>query len=413
MQQEEAASAAGSEDAVEGLPHEVVEAARAEVASGEGVASVPVKPQWVDRFVWTVLWKVVAVGLATTALLYAVYQARHLVGLLVVATFFALAMVPGVNHMQRRWGWGRGAAVGLIYGAGIVFVVVMVAVLIPGIVRFADEIGQQAGGWISQLNEVSVNLFGSALVDQAAGEDAASVVQSALAQWGGNVLGVVSSSVGVVFDLVTIASFTFYIAADYPRIERALMSRMPPARQRVFGWISDTSIDQTGGYFYSRLLLTIINGGLSLVVMLLIGLPLVFALPMAVFMGFAAEFIPVIGTYLGAAIPIVLTLAVQGLGSAVILLVWVVVYQQVENLFLSPRLSAHTMELNGAIAFGAALAGGAIAGAMGAFMALPVAALVTALIKNTGKTYDVVYRAKYAPDTPEGEVTDTSVRVSR
>ncbi len=393
------AGPAGS-PALPGPPMDVVEAARAEVAAGAGAGG---KPEWVDRFVWTALWKVVTVALATAGLLFVLYQARHFVGLLVVATFFALAMIPGVNHMQSRWGWRRGAAVGLIYGAGVVLVVAMVAVLIPGIVQFADRVGQDAGGWISQLNEVSVDLFGSTLVDPAAGESAASAVQSALSQWAGNILGFVSSGVGVVFDLFTIASFTFYIAADYPRIERALMSRMPPARQRVFGWISDTSIDQTGGYFYSRLLLLLINGGLSMVVMLLIGLPLVLALPMAVFMGFAAEFIPVIGTYLGAAIPIALTLAVQGLGSAVVLLVWVIVYQQVENLFLSPKLSAHTMELNGAIAFGSALAGGAIAGAMGAFMALPVAALITALIKNSGTTYDIVYRAKYDTTIPPAD----------
>jgi predicted PurR-regulated permease PerM len=53
------------------------------------------------------------------------------------------------------------------------------------------------------------------------------------------------------------------------------------------------------------------------------------------------------------------------------------------------------MELNGAVAFGAALAGGAIAGPMGAFAALPIAALITSIIKNTGKSYDVVYQSDY------------------
>jgi predicted PurR-regulated permease PerM len=54
------------------------------------------------------------------------------------------------------------------------------------------------------------------------------------------------------------------------------------------------------------------------------------------------------------------------------------------------------MTLNGGVAFGAALAGGAIAGPMGAFMALPVAALITSIISNAGKTYDVVYSSQYA-----------------
>ena len=115
------------------------------------------------------------------------------------------------------------------------------------------------------------------------------------------------------------------------------------------------------------------------------------------------------GTYIGAAVPILLTLAVQGFGAALILWIWVLIYQQVENYFLSPRLSAKTMTLNGGVAFGAALAGGAIAGLMGAFMALPVAALITSIITNAGKTYDVVYSSKYATgDDSEAEPPATT-----
>ena len=113
---------------------------------------------------------------------------------------------------------------------------------------------------------------------------------------------------------------------------------------------------------------------------------------MSVFEGFVAEFIPAVGTYIGAAVPIVMTLAVQGFGAGLILLVWTLIYQQGENYWLSPKLSAETMSINGGVAFGAALAGGAIAGPMGAFMALPFAALITSIIANSGKTYAVVPR---------------------
>ncbi|MGI9577683.1 MAG: AI-2E family transporter, partial [Microthrixaceae bacterium] len=131
-------------------------------------------------------------------------------------------------------------------------------------------------------------------------------------------------------------------------------------------------------------------GVLFFVAMLLIGMPLLYALPLSVFEAFVSTFIPAVGTYIGAAVPILVTLGVQGLGAALILLAWTLVYQQAENYWLSPKLSAQTMELNGGVAFGAALAGGAIAGPMGAFMALPVAALITAVISNLGRTYELV-----------------------
>ena len=123
------------------------------------------------------------------------------------------------------------------------------------------------------------------------------------------------------------------------------------------------------------------------------------------FESFFATFIPAVGTYIGAAVPILIALALLGLPAALILLAFILVYQQIENYWLSPKLSAETMELNGGVAFGAALAGGAIAGPMGAFMALPVAALITAVITNVGQTYDVVYQSRF--ETDEGVTATT------
>jgi predicted PurR-regulated permease PerM len=79
-------------------------------------------------------------------------------------------------------------------------------------------------------------------------------------------------------------------------------------------------------------------------------------------------------------------------------------YQQIENYWLSPKISAETMELNGGLAFGAALAGGALFGPMGAFMALPVAALIYSFITNYRKrSYQVVYRSAYDDDSTPPE----------
>ena len=335
-------------------------------------------------------------GLLVAVGLVVAFRAQHLLGLLVISVFFALAIVPAVKHMHERWGWKRGAAVGAIYAGLILFVILMVLVLIPGIVEFADQIGEEGDQWAADLNAWTEDTFGVTVIEESSAADAAGVTDEAMAEWADRVMGLVSTGIGLIFDLATIALFTFYFAADYHRIDRAIMSRMPPNRQQVYGWVSDTALEQTGGYFYSRLLLMLINGTLFFIGMVLVGMPVLFALPLSVFEAFVSTFIPAVGTYIGAAVPILVTLAVQGLVAALILLAWTLVYQQLENYWLSPKLSAETMELNGGVAFGAALAGGAIAGPMGAFMSLPVAALITAVISNLGKTYEVVYQSKYA-----------------
>ena len=91
-----------------------------------------------------------------------------------------------------------------------------------------------------------------------------------------------------------------------------------------------------------------------------------------------------------------ITWALQGLTAGLIVLGYVLIYQQLENYWLSPKISSETMTLNGGLAFGAALAGGAIAGPMGAFTALPIAALISSFISNYYASHEVVYRSEAA-----------------
>ena len=109
-------------------------------------------------------------------------------------------------------------------------------------------------------------------------------------------------------------------------------------------WAWNVAIEKTGGYLYQRILLAVINSSLMLIVMLLAGIP--FAVPLAVFTGFTAAFIPIVGTYLAGIVPIVVALAATGPARATILLAWIVIYQQLENYLLEPRLSQRTMDLN-------------------------------------------------------------------
>jgi predicted PurR-regulated permease PerM len=195
--------------------------------------------------------------------------------------------------------------------------------------------------------------------------------------------------------MMTIALFTFYFTVDYQRIQRLVLSWFSPQHQERLGWTWDQAVEQTGGYFYSRMILMLINGSGFFFTMVLVGLPVLFAIPLAIFAGFVSEFIPAVGTYIGGAIPVLLTLAVEGVAQALVVLGYVLIYQQIENYWLSPKLSAKTMTLNGGVAFGAALAGGAIGGPMGAFMALPVAALITSFLTHYRKPMEVVYHSIY------------------
>ena len=114
-----------------------------------------------------------------------------------------------------------------------------------------------------------------------------------------------------------------------------------------------------------------------------------FAAPLAVFEGVVSEFIPIVGTYIAGAAPIGVAFLVSP-GAGIGALIYVLAYQQLENYILSPRLTARTMNLHPAVAFGAALIGGQLGGILAAFLALPVAAIIQASIQEYGRRYAVV-----------------------
>ena len=363
---------------------------------------------------WSSWGRAVVVILVSLAFLWALSQARHLVALLVVSLFFGAALVPGVNRLHERHGWRRGAAVWAIYGVGLVTLAFMTLVLIPAIGGLADEIGRQGPTWLATLDGWASRTLGVHIASASAAQGAAATTQQFLIDWSGKLTGAASNAVtggvSLVVSVATIATFTFYFAADFPRLERGLLSWFPPAHQQRLGWAIDESIDQVGTYLYSRHLLTAINAIGFFITMVAVGVPARFAMPLAIFGGFVSEFIPTIGTYIGGAIPTIFTLAIKDLTAAIVVLAYVVIYQQLENYWLSPKISAKTMELNGGLAFGAALAGGALFGPMGAFMAIPVAALIYSLIRNYRHGYTVSYESRYASTaaSPDTERQDAS-----
>jgi predicted PurR-regulated permease PerM len=149
----------------------------------------------------------------------------------------------------------------------------------------------------------------------------------------------------------------------------------------------DLAIDSTGGYVYSRVILAGCSAVATTLFLTLIGVP--YPLPLGLWVGLVSQFIPTVGTYLAGALPVLIALLDEPV-SAVWVLLYVVVYQQFENMVLSPRITARTMALHPAVAFGAVIAGGAIMGPIGSLLALPAAASVQSLVSIYLHRYEVI-----------------------
>lgn len=355
------------------------------------------------------VWQVIGAVLVTLLALWVLDSASNLLRLVALSFFFSLALQPIVMRLVHRFGWRRGSAVGVIYAALMIGLILMVGILIPATVRLAEAIGSGASQWFENLLEWVSDTFGITISTGGLDEETTKQIQNAIADWAtgaaGSVVGLATSGISFLFNLATIALFTFYFTADAPRFQRAVLSMFTPATQEKVGWTWDEAIIQTGAYFYSRSILMVINGTGFFFTMVLVGLEPLLALPLAIFAGFVSAFIPAVGTYIGAIVPIAITLALEGWGAALVVLAYAIIYQQIENYYLGPKISSNTMTINGAVAFGSALFGGAVAGPIGAFVALPVAALITSFVSQYAKRNEVVYTFDYGshsqdPDSP-------------
>jgi predicted PurR-regulated permease PerM len=339
---------------------------------------------------------VVLVGAALTifAIRWLAQELASFLATIVIALFLSFALEPAAQWFVKR-GWRRGAATGLIMVILLIVAIVLLALIVPAVITgfqqlidTAPSLVDRLSGWLRPLG---VDLSTQNLINELQ-NNADRVISAAQNVAGGLVLGIASSILGGLFRIATIALFTYYFVAQGPQLRRVILSRMPPDRQERLLFVWEQAITQTGGYFYSRLLLALINGSGMYFVLRLNGVP--FAAPLAIFEGIVAEFIPIVGTYIGGAVP-VLVAFLTGTGNGVWALGYILVYQQLENYILSPRLTARTMSLHPAVAFGAALIGGAIGGLLAAFLALPVAGVIQAALTEYSHSYDVV------EDTPD------------
>ena len=357
-------------------------------------------PAWVPRLLLTVILAVFA-AYATFNL---IRRLQSLLLWLVASLFLSFALEPAVNWLVKR-GWRRGtAAAAVLFGLAFIGLL-MVALMVPLVIDQVQELIERVPDWLREASVYTERWFDVTLTSEEILEDVAGA-QADIGQIATNVASIGALLLGLVFQVLTIGLFTYYLVAEGPKFRRAVCSLLPPRRQHEVLAAWDIAIDKTGGYLYSRLLLAVINAAFSFIVLQALGVP--FAVPLAIWQGLVSQFIPVVGTYIAAAIPLLVAL-LEDPWSALFFLIFVLVYQQIENYFLAPRITARTMQLHPAVAFGAALAGGAISGLIGAFMALPAAAVIQATVSTYLKRHEVVETELTRRDAEQEEAPTTTI----
>jgi predicted PurR-regulated permease PerM len=313
----------------------------------------------------------------------------HFLFLILLAWLFAIALEPGIRRLIGL-GLSRGVSAAIMGGATILVAVILAAIFgqlfFNQIVQLVHSIPDVATSLVNWVNRTFHTNLDPHTID-----NSLNLTPSQIASWAeslsGGVLGIVGSLSAVVFDLVTVLVFGFYFAADGPHFLATIGSGMPPHAQRVFVTVSEITTAKTGGYVVSKIVLATLSAVCHAIFFAAIGVP--YWLPFALFVGITAQFIPLIGTYIGVAVPVLATVFTST-WKAIAIIIFAVIYQQVETYVFTPRVSQKTMDVNPAIALGAVFVGAAIWGPIGAIIGIPLAAAGVAIFDTYKQRYDLV-----------------------
>jgi predicted PurR-regulated permease PerM len=358
-------------------------------------------PKWVIKAI-ALFW----LGfLATYLVRNTVQKLSSIALLLLVATFITLALEPAVNRLSAR-GMKRGSATALLLVSLVVatlgFVAAMGTIVAQQVADLLANSEQYVNDTVKIINDIGNSHIDPAEVNASISDPNGPVQKFILGQRD-NAFKVSVQAVGALFQGFSVLLFAFYLVADGPRLRRVICSRLRPERQRGVLDAWELAITKTGGFLYSRALLAVLSAFFHWILLQSVGAPAPIA--MALWVGLISQFLPVIGTYLAGVLPVLLTF-IESPTKALIILVFILVYQQVENYLFSPRITARTLELHPALAFGGALAGAAVLGPIGALLALPAVAMGQALISAWGVRHDVI-------DDPLTHIAPTKVRVKK
>ncbi|TCO44489.1 putative PurR-regulated permease PerM [Kribbella antiqua] len=305
-------------------------------------------------------------------------QARSVLILLLVSMFIAVGLNPLVEWFMRR-GLKRGLSVGVVFLLMILAVAGVGFAIVPVVTDQINSLIKNAPEWLDLLTKSkTLNDLNDRYQFIQKAQDY--IQDPALAQRAfGGILGVGKVVANALFSGFTILILTLYFLASLPSVKRAAYSLVPASRRTRFSILGDEVLGRVGGYVSGQFMVAACAGFFMFVFLQIVGLR-EYALALAIVVMFTA-FIPMVGGLIGVVVVALIGLT-DGLWTGVACLAYGIIYQQIENYVVAPRIMRRAVDIPGAVTVIAALLGGALLGVVGALLAIPSAAAILLIIRE-------------------------------
>ncbi|MGE5762484.1 MAG: AI-2E family transporter [Mycobacterium leprae] len=341
-----------------------------------------------------------AIGLvlSTLVLLWLIVQTRRVLVWVVVAAFFAVALYPVVNWVQRRLPWCRRSL------ATLLVFLLLVAVLGGTVVLFALPLAREGTQLAGQLPAL--------LADARAGRGpvgdllvrthALQYVQNNQDRLGAFAAGLSTPALGFVrgaatgvAGAVTVFVLAYLMVLQAPKVTEGTLNLVERDRAERIARVGADCAKTITGYISGNLLISVICGLLTYAVLALAGVP--FPGLIGLFVAIA-DLIPLVGATLGAVVA-ALAAFVHSVPAGIAVVVFFVLYQQLENHLLQPLIFSRTVKLNPLTVLVAILIAAQLAGILGALLAIPIAGMIQIIVRDVWDHH----RGRPKPEPTVGE----------
>jgi predicted PurR-regulated permease PerM len=325
--------------------------------------------------------RILAIAIAVAVVLEVLWIARHVITWVLIALFLALALDPLVSWIQRWSKLGRGLAIAASY--------LLLALVITGIgLTFVPRLVREVNGFVEATpNYVHDLTHGRGrlgflerkyhVVEKVRAEVKKGGAKRILGLSGAAV-SITKSVITAIAATVTIVFLTFFMLLEGRAWTDRCYALLPEHSRPRWRRVGHDIYRTVGGYVSGNLLISLIAGISATIVLLLMGVPYAVALGLLVGL---LDLIPLAGATL-AGIVVVLVSFLHSVPAGIVLAVFVIVYQQVENHFLQPVIYGRTVQLSPLAVLISVLVGAELAGVLGALAAIPVAGTIQVLLRD-------------------------------
>jgi predicted PurR-regulated permease PerM len=327
--------------------------------------------------------RIVAVVLLSAIAIYLIYRLRKPITWIVIGGFIAIALSEPVGKLQKRVK-RRGTAIALVYVALISVPILFGAVLVPPLVKETNSLIDKVPSYVSDIRDyVDKNKTLRNLEQDYNITDKLQKQAEKLPSKLGGAAGVLSDiGLGIVnslFALITILILSaFMIGSGGKWVDAAIRSRPPPEHEMLRRAAHDIS-GAVVGYVAGALGQALVAGVTAFIVLSILGVPYASALALIIAL---LDLIPLVGATVGAFLVGLVTVFNDFPTATIVWVIWSIIYQQVENTVIQPRIQSHTVQVQPIIVLIAVLFGSSLFGVLGALLAIPIAATIQISIRE-------------------------------